>query len=249
MLKILEILDKYSHVVVLDFLFIAFVFWNKMSVVLGDKSSHDLVIHLAQINHLMIFSLFFFPSVNFINFHFFKKIIISIYSKKFDIKNTFIYIGIFITLYGLILFFNRFSFFHDYILSDNRHYSFYYFNRIYSRVFLRHIILLYISLTYSIIIYENLIFFRNSLFIAWIICMSLAIVPAKLFEFRYFSPCYITFLLIFYSYLSVANLKNYILNKVNIYWSIIVNFVTIYIFIFKSFYQKEFPETDSRFMW
>jgi len=223
---------------------------NKFSLVLGDKTSHDLVLHFAQINHLMIFALFFFPCLNLIpicfvyqNFHAW------IFQNKFNTKKIILFTGISTLLYILISFFDKYSYVHDFLLADNRHYSFYYFKRIYLNNIFRKIILAYISFTFSVIAFENLDIFTNSLFYAWIICSVLAIVPAKLFEFRYFCPIYITFLLIFHSYLSAEKLRKFIFNYYNLVWSLILNTVTIYVFLFKPFLQKDFPEYSSRFMW
>ena len=38
---------------IIDLLFIAFLLKNDLSVVLGDKSHHEMVFHLAQINHMI----------------------------------------------------------------------------------------------------------------------------------------------------------------------------------------------------
>jgi len=247
--KIKNTLKNYLHLVVLDLAFIFFIIFNKFSIVLGDKTSHDLVLHLAQINHLMIFALFFFPFLNLVNFLFFLENINAIINRKFSIKHISIFFLISFTVYSIVMFFDKFSYVHDFIIADNRHYSFYYFKKIYMNANLRILILIYISLTYSVIIFKNMEIFKNTLFISWIICTCLAIIPAKLFEFRYFSPCYITFLLIMHAFFSKNNLKKFIFNIYNIIWSILVNSVTIYIFIFRPFIQKEFPETYSRFMW
>ena len=58
------ILENFD-VLIIDILFIGFLIKNNFSVVLGDKSNHEMVFHLAQINHLLIFSLVFFPTLNY----------------------------------------------------------------------------------------------------------------------------------------------------------------------------------------
>ena len=238
----------YVHVVVLDILFISFIIFNKMSIVLGDKQNHDLVLHLAQINHFLIFSLFFFPYVNVNNFFFLKKNFYNLIIKNLIFVEILKFAFI-ISIFSLIIFaFNKFNYIHINILSDNRHYSFYYFKDIYSNLYLRFIILSYVSFTYSILIYDNLFFLRNSYFLAYIVCTLLAIVPAKLFEFRYFSPCYTTFLLILHSYFSNREIYSLIVNKINISWSI-VNVLILYVFIFQPRISSENPQKELRFMW
>jgi len=243
--------SNFIHLVILDLIFILFVILNKFSIVLGDKTSHSLVIHLAQINHLLIFSLFFFPCLNFYNVIFFYDILKNFsFNRRINKKQLISYFLIFFSLIFLLMFFDKYSYVHEYILSDNRHYSFYYFKRIYINELLRYMILFYVSFTYSNIIFENMNFLKDSLFIAWVICTFLAIVPAKLFEFRYLTPCYITLLLIIHTFLEPSiKLKKCLYNIYNVYWSVIINVITIYVFIFKPWMQNAFSKDYSRFMW
>ena len=60
----LNIMKKYITILIVDICFIIFFIKNGYSVVLGDKSHHEICCHLAQINHLLIFTLFFFPILN-----------------------------------------------------------------------------------------------------------------------------------------------------------------------------------------
>ena len=109
---------------IIDVLFIGFLIKNDFSVVLGDKSHHSMVIHLAQINHLLIFGLIFFPMFNYKVLRNPSKIL----NTKKKVLRFFL---IFCILSCIIFQLNKFSYVHDFILSDNRHYIFYYFRKIY----------------------------------------------------------------------------------------------------------------------
>ena len=112
--KIINIISKYDYLVFIDLLFLAFLYFNKFSLVLGDKTSHEFSFHLAQINHFLFFILFFFPYLNMKIFNLFSK---EFYSQG-KLKQ-FIFTFLIIVISMLIL--NRFSFTHDFLLADNRH--------------------------------------------------------------------------------------------------------------------------------
>ena len=131
------ILENFD-ILIIDVLFISFIFFNDFNIVLGDKSHHKMVFHLAQINHILIFSLIFFPMFNY-------KILRNPNKILRDRKKTsrFLVLFCFITIVIFIL--NKFSYLHDFILSDNRHYIFYYFKKIYLKENFRSALLIYTS--------------------------------------------------------------------------------------------------------
>ena len=228
---------------IIDLLFIAFLVKNNLSVVLGDKSHHEMVFHLAQINHLFIFSLIFFPMLNYKSLRNVNKIL----SNK---KKTARFFLIFCILFCVVFQLDKFSYIHDFILSDNRHYIFYYFKKIYLKDNLRHGLLIYISLTHSIIINDNLKLLKDTRIISLIICSFLSLVPSKLVELRYFTPCYIIFIiLINFNKENFDDLHQYIFNWFNIISHFIINIITIYIFLFKPFENKFMNKKISRFMY
>lgn len=236
------ILENFD-ILIIDLLFIGFLVKNNFSVVLGDKSHHQMVFHLAQINHLLIFSLIFFPMLNYKTLRNVNKILNS--NKK---------AARFLLIFCIIIIFvfqmNKFSYIHDFILSDNRHYIFYYFKKIYLKDNIRHALLIYISFTYSIIINDNLKLLKDTRIISLIICSFLSLVPSKLVELRYFTPCYIIFIiLINYNKENFDDLHQYIFNWFNIISHFIINSLTIYIFLFKPFENKFMNNEISRFMY
>ena len=236
------ILENFD-VLIIDILFIGFLIKNNFSVVLGDKSNHEMVFHLAQINHLLIFSLVFFPTLNYKSLRKVNKIL----NNK---KKTARFLLIFCILICIVFQLNKFSYIHDFILSDNRHYIFYYFKKIYLKDNLRHALLIYLSFTFSIIINDNLKLLKDTKIISLIICSFLSLVPSKLVELRYFTPCYIIFIiLINYNKENFDDLHQYIFNWFNIIAHFIINNITIYIFLFKPFENKFMNNEISRFMY
>jgi alpha-1,2-glucosyltransferase len=227
--------------VILDGLFVLFVIFNRFSVVLGDKSNHSLSVHMAQMVHLLFFILILFPTMNL-------KILRLFGAKFYKFKYLFKFLIIF-AIVSLVLFFcSIFSHTHEFILSDNRHYSFYYFKRIYNNTLIRYALVIYTSLIYSLYINDNNLI-KNRLIIAWLICSFMVLVPSKLFEFRYLTLPILTFLLIIHEnfpfwkdiYYSMVNIWNVI-------YSIIINMIVIFVFLKMPFYNEWFDET-SRFMW
>jgi alpha-1,2-glucosyltransferase len=240
--NIFSTLIENIDILIIDLLFIEFLIQNDFSVVLGDKSHHSMVVHLAQINHLLIFSLIFFPILNYKALRMNK----IINTKKKAIR----FFLIFCILTFIIFQLNRFSYIHDFILSDNRHYIFYYFKKIYLKDNLRYALLIYISFTYSIIINDNFKLLKDNRIISLIICSFLSLVPTKLVELRYFTPCYIIFIiLVNYNKENMDDLHQYIFSWFNIIGHFVINCITIYIFLFKPFENKFMQNEISRFMY
>jgi len=241
--NIFAIIIKNIDILIIDILFIIFIIHNDFSVVLGDKSHHNIVFHLAQMNHLLIFSLIFFPAINL-------KVIRNA-NKIFNTRKKVVrFILIFFIILFIVLVFNRFSYTHDFILADNRHYIFYYFKKIYLKDNLRYALLIYVSFIFSIIINDNIKLLQENRIISLYICSFLCLIPAKLVEIRYFAPCYLIFIiLVNYNKEGFLDLHNYVFHWLNIIWHAIINGITFYIFLFKPFQNKFMNNEISRFMY
>ena len=242
-----QLIKKYFYIVIIDILFVCFLIINNFSVVLGDKSHHKLCFHLAQINHFLFFSLLFFPSINLK--------ILKINRSIKSAKQLFKILFLFIILSIILFIFNKFSITHDFLLSDNRHYTFYYFRKIYSNLRLRYALILYTSLIYSIFIIENSQYLLNGKILAYLICLLMTLVPTPLIEMRYYIPCFIIILILINEQSFLINdnekreyLTNPFFNWLNILEYIIINCIVIYIFIFKPFKNEYFNGEMSRFM-
>ena len=242
-----QLINKYYPIVIADILFICFLILNNFSVVLGDKSHHSLCCHLAHINHFLFFTLLFYPSLNLKLFKFHK--IIKSGKQLFKVLFSFIILCI------ILFIFNKFSITHDFLLSDNRHFTFYYFRKIYFNLKLRYALIIYTSLIYSIFITENIEFLLNGKIIAYLICLFMTLVPTPLVEMRYYIPCFIIFLIIINSQINlmndkekIENFSNSFLNWLNILEYIFINCGIIFIFIYKPFKNEYFNGEQSRFM-
>ena len=229
------------YLVVLDGLFMLFLVFNRFSVVLGDKSNHSMAVHMAQMVHLLFFMLIFFPTMNLK--------ILRLFEKKFyKFKYFFKFMIIFAIVLAFLFFFSVFSHTHEFILSDNRHYSFYYFRRIYNNTFLRYAIIIYTSLIYSLYINDNNLI-KNRLIISWLICSFMILVPSKLFEFRYLTLPILTFLIIIHENFPFwKDIYYKIVNIWNVIYSVSVNMIVIFVFLKMPFHNEWFDEL-SRFMW
>ena len=241
--NIISIIKRNIDIIIIDISFIVFIIYNNFSIVLGDKSHHSMVFHLAQMNHLLIFSLLLFPAINFKVFRNLNKLL---NSRKKATR----FILIFVIIMAFVIICNKYSYTHDFILSDNRHYIFYYFKRIYLQENLKYALLIYISLVYSIIINDNVKLLKDNKIISWLICCLFCLTPAKLVEIRYFIPCYIIFIiLVSYNKESFDDLYQNIFHWFNIMTHLIINAISIYIFLFKPFENKFMNNEISRFMY
>lgn len=241
--KITNILEKFGYLIAIDLLFIAFLYLNNFSLVLGDKSSHEFSFHLAQINHFLFFILFFLPYLN--------TKIFKLFNKEFYRGKLMKFIFTFLIILITMLVFNRFSYTHDFLLADNRHYSFYYFKRIYSNLLIRYLMITWTSLIMSLILIENKQLLSDLNIVSFFICLFLVLVPAKLFEFRYLTLGYILLLtLIHVNSPKWKDVYNLIFNKYNLIWNLLINALVMYVFVKRPFtISHTFVNTIGRFMW
>lgn len=241
--EIYSLLIRNLDILIIDILFICFFIKNDFSIVLGDKSHHKMIFHLAQINHLLIFSLLFFPAFNL-------KVLRNLSKVLNSGKKAARFVLLFIAILAFVFFCNRFSYVHDFILSDNRHYIFYYFKKIYLNDNLRNALLIYVSFVYSILINDNIQILKDNRIISWFICSILCLSPSKLVEMRYFAPCYIILIiLVKYNKGSFDDLFENIFSWLNIFIHLIINVITFFIFLFKPFQNKFMDYKISRFMY
>lgn len=241
--NIKDLMVKHAFVILLDLLFILFVVLNNFSLVLGDNISHQIVVHFAQLNHFTFFFLFFFPMVNF-------KILKLFYKDFYTKENILKFVPLLILTTAIFLIFNKFSFTHDFILADNRHFSFYYFRKIYNNLIIRLLMIVWTSLITSLIILDNKELTRDKFIFAFIVCLGMVLVPAKLFEFRYLSLGYtILLIIIHYNSAKWKDFNNLIFNKYNLIFSIGINIITLFVFIKLPFNNSFFGGETSRFIW
>lgn len=154
---------------------ISFVYYLLVngSIVLGDKSAHQSVIHVPQLFYFSIFTyIFAFPQHISPSFTFLKNL------KRQKLKLLLVASVIF-----LVVHFNTMA--HLYLISDNRHYTFYVWKRIFETRFGRYLIIpLYIVSMYSI--KENMRNLDGYTKFAFLVCTVICLIPQKLLEFRYY---------------------------------------------------------------
>lgn len=205
--------------------FAVFVFLNE-GIVVGDKNAHIATIHFPQLFYFVLFCLIFgFPFVvtevpSFLKFA---------WRKKFITVFTFI-------LFFVIIHFNTLE--HSYLLADNRHYTFYIWNKFYRKYnWFRYVLIpIYYFGFYALSSKLN-VFYNKSFALTYFITTAIILVLQKMIEIRYF--------LIPYIFLRVQITK---LSK----WQIVLEFVifnvinalTFNIFFTKDIYWPDFEEAQ-----
>ena len=157
---------------------------------------------------------------------------------RFSIRQ-YLFIGIFIGVSVIIV--QNFTYEHEYLLADNRHYPFY----VWSKIFKRHehmkffLIPVYLYGFWSFMseLKHCDVFFK----IVFFICLSMTTVPQKLLEVRYFILPYLIFRMNC-RYGTVVS----ILHEILLY--VMVNVGTMYLFVNKPF-RWENSDDLQRFMW
>lgn len=228
----MSIIQPY-FLVITTFLF--FVFVNN-GIVVGDRSNHQASFHVVQLFYFLLFSCFF----NFSSFLFnFKKL-----KNLFNFLSVYFKIIIGVCLPICLILVANFTYEHPFLLADNRHYTFYIWSRLFKRYeeFKYLVVPGYVACGY--LFFRNLSLAGKSLgwLIAFSLCVFIGLVPQKLIEFRYFIiPFYI-----------------YRLNIVQFSWKeivaefaffVVINFLTISMFVNKVFYWPNNPHEPQRFMW
>lgn len=206
-------------------IFLVFVYINN-GIVVGDKAAHVPVVHFCQVFYFSFFSLIFgFPHFisslrNFMN--------AVIENKRITL------ISLIACL--LVIHFNTMA--HPYLLADNRHYTFYFWKRIYEKHYLVKYLLAPLYLFGMYAITNNLDAFKIVQF--WV-CTCLCLVPQKLLEFRYFIIPYFMLRL-------EISFNNSWCTAIESCWFVLINCLTIYIFVTKEFYWPDSP-TIQRIIW
>lgn len=229
-LLLLNILKNCSPYICVILGFFAFVFWNE-GIVVGDRSHHTACLNFPQIFYFILFSSFFsFP-------YFFvpRQLPVLLGDLVSNYKRT-----VFFSLLAFVAV-HYFTHVHVYLLSDNRHYTFYIWARILNRHHLARYCFVPVYLC-SYWLFMQLLQHKSDLWkFVYFVTLFAATVPQKLLEFRYFIIPYLIFRL---------NIRQrslmYLCIELLIY--ILVNIATIYLFIKKPFKWSDSNDLQ-RFMW
>ncbi|GMT00685.1 hypothetical protein PENTCL1PPCAC_22859, partial [Pristionchus entomophagus] len=213
--------------IIIGLSFISFVYFNNGSIVLGDASAHQPVLHISQ---LLFFFLFYclhiwphlIPRVSSIVYHSFRPSSIPLLCMVFISLHFFIYK-------------------HIYLLSDNRHIPFYINRYFLSSPFIRLLLSLPVMISISSL---SLLSSSSPRFIRLLFLLSTAIIliPAHLIEFRYFITPFVI--------LRLSTPTSSLFSSILEFSSNIIVFSFVFLlFLFKPYEWSHEPGVLQRFMW
>lgn len=198
------------------------------SLVLGDKSAHTAVIHLPQLLYFSLFTAAFsFPLS-----------ILPAFKLLKNFKRLYKFVILTMLLMGIVVAVNTVA--HLYLISDNRHYTFYIWKRIFEKPLGRYLIIpLYIVSVYCIA--ENTSHIDAYSKLGYVLATVIVLVPQKLLEFRYFIVPYLLYRIETYHRTKWWQLL------MELVFNLIINFLTISFFVQLPF---QWPDgTQQRFSW
>lgn len=232
--KLLKRLWAYGAVVLV---FGLFILWNG-GIAVGDRTQHKACLNFPQLFYLLLFTLSFScPLLLSPND------ILGYLNIVKTLKKTFKFIGVLLIALLMIVLVYKFTYVHEYLLADNRHYPFY----IWRKFFARHWSLKYafvpLYMFAGFCIHSKLAARQHSLWVLMFYsCVAMVTVPQKLLEFRYFIIPYLIFRL-------HIPLVSYARLFMECFLYVCVNAITIYLFLKKPFQWAHDPEEVQRFMW
>lgn len=211
--------------------FLVFVVING-GIVVGDKTAHEASIHVPQLFYFSLFCMIFaWP-------HFVCELSNFLVCAKKHKRKMF---SVFV-LCLIIIHFNTIV--HPYLLADNRHYTFYIWNRFYGRYpSFRYIVVpIYMFAWYVIC---KAMFDKNSIstLIIYLVAVVCLLVPQKLIDVRYYFMPYIIFRLHLKD--NSYTVFNLILEFVTY---IIMNAITFNLFFTKQIYWSDYDQPQ-RLIW
>ncbi|XP_017350046.1 dol-P-Glc:Glc(2)Man(9)GlcNAc(2)-PP-Dol alpha-1,2-glucosyltransferase isoform X2 [Ictalurus punctatus] len=210
--------------------FIVFVVLNA-GIVVGDRSNHEACLNAPQLFYFFSFTLIFSLPIS-LCYHRLVRFVQSLQRHPF--------LFLLITVLSVILVW-KFTFVHQYLLADNRHFPFY----VWKRIFQKHELVRFLLVPAYVFAAWSFMDTLNSKSAFWIlafcVCLVAATVPQKLLEFRYFILPY----LLYRIHVPLSSLPRLLL-EFALYAA--VNAATIYIFIQKTFQWPDSPAVQ-RFMW
>ena len=234
-LELVKCLYAYGFVVVI---FGAFVVWNG-GIVVGDRTQHKACLNFPQVFYLLLFTLALSSSLLL-----FPQDILS-YVKSFrnTLRKPLHIMGLLLVAALMAFTINKFTYVHEYLLADNRHFPFYIWRKVYARHWSVKYILIPVYMFAAFCINGKLTQKQHRLWVVmFYICISIVTIPQKLLEFRYFIIPYILFRV----HVPLVSYGRLLMECI-LY--VAVNAITIYLFLEKPFHWAHSPEEIQRFMW
>lgn len=209
--------------------FLLFVFING-SIVVGDKTAHKAAIHVPQMFYFTLFyAVFSIPYV----LNNLKNVITKIYSNKLLFILTVIFCMIIVHYNTLV---------HPYLLADNRHYTFYIWNKFYGKYwFAKYIFVplyVFLILSFSSNVKDSV---NAGFSISFFICLFVSVALQRMIEIRYF---FIPFIIL---KMRFDNSKLSII-VFDLIISLILNAITLKIFFTKEIIWTDFDDIQ-RLIW
>ncbi|CAG8572169.1 2182_t:CDS:10 [Paraglomus brasilianum] len=208
-----------------------FFVWNG-SIALGDKANHVAILHIPQIYYFIAFTAVLSLPLTMIH-----------PSDLYNLRKCLITPIAYVTMLLMTISVHKYTYEHPFLSSDNRHYSFYVWKKVYKRHPSVKYLLIPAYFTALQIILRPLTACRSSLWVltfAAAVCLTL--VPSPLFEFRYFIIPYIIYRLNIRPPSTTRLLLEFMTYS-------FVNAVTLYLFIYKPFKWESEPNQLQRFLW
>lgn len=220
-------------------IFVLIIFCFNKGITFGDKENHQFSFHIVQIFYC--FTLInFFTWPNWLSYQFVQKYIKQIFRNKL---NFFIYI---LSLCFIKIIIDKFSIFHQFLISDNRHFTFYIYKRfLFSKKYQIGIVPLYhffTFTTYSNLKNSNLVHNSHLFIIVFFFAIFLTIVPSPLFEIRY----YIIPLILYRINLQP---QTFLRSFLEFLWLNSINVFTMSVFLHHEFYWPNDPKVIQRIIW
>jgi alpha-1,2-glucosyltransferase len=221
--------------------FAVFLLWNG-SITVGDKTAHAAVFHWPQLSYFFLFSLLFLAWGFMDDVADKPRRLFRHLSFAFLFRNPLQTIAT-IGFVGLNVFLiSRYTYAHLYLISDNRHFTFYIWKKIFERYFYARYILVAAYYVAAWFVLGQVLRQRSALWkLVFTACTAATIIPAQLIEFRYF--------IIPFNILAIygAPIRYSGARVLQIVTYAAINIATIALFLLKPF---RWPDgSEARFMW
>ncbi|XP_004520390.1 putative Dol-P-Glc:Glc(2)Man(9)GlcNAc(2)-PP-Dol alpha-1,2-glucosyltransferase [Ceratitis capitata] len=228
--SIWQILRKGCYYLIIILPFVFFVFLNG-SIVIGDKRAHEATIHLPQLFYFSVFALVFGISNT---LHEFRATLRWLSREKL----------ILLFLFGLCVLVVKWNtLVHPYLLADNRHYTFYIWNRFYGRFAWFKYAMVPIYIFALALLHSGLQHMRTSFKLMFWLAVCLMLCFQRLLELRYFL---IPFVL--YRLHTQPLIKSRWAEWLELVCYVLLNALTFYIFLTKEIMWQNFKEPQ-RIIW
>lgn len=209
---------------------IAFVIWNG-SVVVGDKSAHEACFNPPQLGYFACFTLgLSLPHL--VSRDVIRRFLLSVWNNRL--------VSV-LTVIASIALVYRYTHVHEYLLADNRHYTFYVWSKLFARYEYARYALIPVYMFSYWTINDRLMHIHWLIRVCLWFCLFAALVPQKLMEFRYFVVPYVILRL----HMKDESTKQLFLEML-LY--ICINIFSFYVFLYKPIFWHRVHEPQ-RIMW